>query len=171
MQTFGAYLVAVLAASADLASALPQKTAVVEPGGQRQGRTVSVPVHHNPRRRTARHPALSYAKALRKYNATLPGHVQGVVDRFALRHTRRAGSEQGSVEAASIDADTEYVATISVGTPAQDLPMDFDTGSSDLWIMGNGVSGTSGHKTYDASGSSSAEEMVSSTHIQPRLPF
>lgn len=157
MQTFGAYLVAALAASAELASALPQKMDVVEPRSQQQGRTLSVPVHHNLNRRKAlKHPALAYARALRKYNATLPTHVQAVVDRFALPTTKRA-NEEGSVVATSVDSDTEYVATISVGTPAQTLPMDFDTGSSDLWVMGKGVSGTSGHTTYDSSSSSTAK--------------
>lgn len=161
MQTFGAYLVAVLAASAELASALPQKMDVVEPRGQEEARhTLSVPVVHNiNRRKNLGHPALAYAKALRKYNATIPSHVQSVVDRFSLSTAKRA-SEEGSVVATSVDSDTEYVATISVGTPAQSLPMDFDTGSSDLWVMGKGVSGTTGHTTYDSSSSSTAKKMT-----------
>ncbi|KAJ4415384.1 hypothetical protein N0V82_007379 [Gnomoniopsis sp. IMI 355080] len=165
MQTFGAYLVAVLAASAELASALPQKMDLVEPRGQTEGRTLSVPVVHNINRRKALgHPALAYAKALRKYNATLPSHVQAVVDRFTLPTTsKRAGDEEGTVVATSVDSDTEYVATISVGTPAQSLPMDFDTGSADLWVMGKGVSGTSGHTTYDSSSSSTAKKLSSAS--------
>lgn len=161
MQTFGAYLVAVLAASAELASALPQKMDVVEPRAQEEARnTLSVPVVHNiNRRKNLGHPALAYAKALRKYNATIPSHVQAVVDRFRLPAAKRA-SEEGSVVATSVDSDTEYVATISVGTPAQTLPMDFDTGSSDLWVMGKGVSGTTGHTTYDSSSSSTAKKMT-----------
>ncbi|KAJ4394781.1 hypothetical protein N0V93_004001 [Gnomoniopsis smithogilvyi] len=163
MQTFGAYFVAVLAASAELASALPQKMDLVEPRGQEQGRTLSVPVVHNMNRRKALgHPALAYAKALRKFNATIPTHVQAVVDRFRLPSAKRA-DEEGSVVATSVDSDTEYVATISVGTPAQSLPMDFDTGSADLWVMGSGVSGTSGHTTYDSSSSSTATKMSSAS--------
>lgn len=156
MQTFGAFLVTVLAASAELASALPQRMDTVQPRGQ--GQTLSVPVSHNlSRRKNLKHPALAYAKALRKYNVELPSHVQAVVDRFSLLTKR--GDDQGSVAASSLDGDTEYVATISVGTPAQELPMDFDTGSSDLWVMGASNSGTSGHKTYDTSSSSTAKEM------------
>lgn len=163
MQTFGAYLVALLAASAELASALPQKMDIVEPRGQEQGRTLSVPVVHNlNRRKKLGHPALAYAKALRKFNATIPTHVQAVVDRFRLPISKRA-DEEGSVVATSVDSDTEYVATISVGTPAQSLPMDFDTGSADLWVMGNGVSGTSGHTTYDSSSSSTAKKLSGSS--------
>lgn len=163
MQTFGAYLVAVLAASAELASALPSKMVLVEPRGQEEARTLSVPVQHNiNRRKNLAHPALAYAKALKKFNATLPAHVQAVVDRFALPTTKRA-DEEGTVSAASVDSDTEFVASISVGTPAQVLPMDFDTGSSDLWVMGAGVSGTSGHTTYDSSSSSTAKKLASDT--------
>lgn len=162
MHTFGAYLVAALAASGELASALPQKMNVVQPR-HHEARTLSVPVHHKAahRRSTRSHPALSYAKALRKYNATLPSHVQGVVDRFATLSSlaKRAGVEQGSVAAESVMEDVEYVATISIGTPAQTVPMDFDTGSSDLWVMGAGASGVSGHSTYDSSSSSTAKEL------------
>lgn len=163
MQTVGAYLVAALVASAELASALPPKMDVVKPRDQQpqpQGRTLSVPVEHNLNRRKAlRHPALAYAKALRKYNATLPTHVQSVVDRFALPVANKRAGDEGSVVATSVESDTEYVASISVGTPAQKLPMDFDTGSSDLWVMGNGVSGTTGHSTYDFSSSSTAKAL------------
>lgn len=39
----------------------------------------------------------------------------------------------GSVTASPVDGyDSEYLCQISVGTPAQTLTMDFDTGSSDL---------------------------------------
>lgn len=159
--TFGAYLVGLLAAGSELAAALPQMN-VVEPRAI-PGQRISVPVKHNTaRRQNLKHPALVYAKALNKYNATLPSHVQKVVDRFRLPvvNTKR-GSGQGSVANSPEDSDSEYISTISVGTPAVSLPMDFDTGSSDLWVMGPKISGAS--KTYDPSSSSSATEMSGST--------
>lgn len=159
--TFGAYLVGLLAVGSELAAALPQMN-IVEPRAV-AGQRISVPVKHNTARsKTIKHPALVYAKALNKYNVTLPSHVQKVVDRFRLpvASTKR-GSGQGSVANSPEDSDSEYISTISVGTPAVSLPMDFDTGSSDLWVMGPKISGAS--KTYDPSSSSSATEMTGSS--------
>lgn len=161
MQTFGAYLVAALAASSELVSALPHMDIVKPRAGE--GQTLSVPVKHNIARRSKiQHPALVYAKALNKYNATLPSHVQAVVDRFRLPSSfdkRQAG--EGSVTNSPTASDSEYVATIQVGTPAQSLPMDFDTGSSDLWVMGTTISGAP--KTYNPSDSSSSSKMTGSS--------
>lgn len=158
MQTFGSWLVTLLAASAELASALPQRLDTVQPTRRTSGQTMSVPVTHNLNRRSKyAHPALARAKALRKFGGDMPANVQAVVDRFALSLKR--GDEQGSVSTSATSEDTEWITSISVGTPAQTLPMDFDTGSSDLWVMGASTSGTSGHTTYNANTSTSAEVM------------
>lgn len=159
--TFGAYLVGLLAAGSQLAAALPPRMDVVQPRSPAPaaGRTLSVPVKHSMERRAKiKHPALVYAKALNKYNATLPTHVQNVVNRFRLPTVaKRAGSEEGTVANAPEDSDSEYISTITVGTPGVALPMDFDTGSSDLWVMGPKI--TSASKTYDPADSSTATEM------------
>lgn len=159
--TFGAYLVGLLAAGSQLAVALPPRMDVVQPRSPAPaaGRTLSVPVKHSmERRRKIQHPALVYAKALNKYNATLPKHVQDVVNRFRLPTVaKRAGSEEGTVTNTPEDSDSEYISTITVGTPGVALPMDFDTGSSDLWVMGPKI--TSAAKTYDPADSSTATEM------------
>jgi aspergillopepsin I len=68
-----------------------------------------------------------------------------------------SGSETGQVAASPEINDSEYLETVSIGTPAKKFALDFDTGSSDFWVFGNSLatSESSGHTTFDPSGSSS----------------
>lgn len=43
------------------------------------------------------------------------------------------------VSAEDISHDSEYLVTVQVGTPPRPYRLDFDTGSSDLWIAGKGT--------------------------------
>ncbi|KAF9132795.1 hypothetical protein BGW39_011279 [Mortierella sp. 14UC] len=40
----------------------------------------------------------------------------------------------GKVPLVNVSPDLEYYGTVSVGTPAQNVKLDFDTGSSDIWF-------------------------------------
>jgi hypothetical protein len=44
-----------------------------------------------------------------------------------------SSGQEGQVSAADQQNDSEYLCQVSIGTPAQTLTLDFDTGSSDLW--------------------------------------
>ncbi|KAG2195122.1 hypothetical protein INT47_006986 [Mucor saturninus] len=63
-------------------------------------------------------------------------------------------SNSGSVPVIDYQGDTEYYGTVSIGTPAQNFKIDFDTGSSDLWIASTLCSSCTSHTRYNPNKSS-----------------
>ncbi|KAF8976242.1 1,3-beta-glucanosyltransferase [Entomortierella lignicola] len=66
----------------------------------------------------------------------------------------------GTVPLTDVNPDVEYYGTVSVGTPAQDFKLDFDTGSSDIWFPASSCtdSACTSHSQFDPSKSSSYAE-------------
>ncbi|RAL04418.1 pepsin-like aspartic protease [Aspergillus ibericus CBS 121593] len=70
--------------------------------------------------------------------------------RQVIRKTTSASGEVGEVPAEDVQNDSEYLATVGIGTPAQSLKLDFDTGSADLWVWSTKLPSTilSENKTH-----------------------
>ncbi|KAM5544249.1 hypothetical protein V8D89_001909 [Ganoderma adspersum] len=55
-----------------------------------------------------------------------------------------------------IEDDTEWAGTISIGTPPKDFLINFDTGSSDLWVPAASCTTCGSHNLYDPAASSTS---------------
>ncbi|CAK3818093.1 related to pepsin precursor [Lecanosticta acicola] len=91
-------------------------------------------------------------------------HVKGHV----LAKKDPTSGQTGEVPAEDVENNAEYLATVGIGTPAQNLALDFDTGSADLWVWSTELSSSvkqagSSHTIFDASKSSTFKKSSAST--------
>ncbi|KAI1336807.1 aspartic endopeptidase [Xylariaceae sp. FL0016] len=70
-------------------------------------------------------------------------------------------AQHGQVTAEDQQNDSEYLCKVSVGTPGQDMLLDFDTGSADLWMINTEVSKANqqGHNVFDPKKSSTYKKL------------
>lgn len=106
-----------------------------------------------------KHGPIALAKAYRKYGVSVPADLAAVVDSILGKRTT------GSAVTTPEDSDTEYLTPVSIGTPAQVLNLDFDTGSSDLWVFSSETprGSVNGQTVYSPSKSSSAKQLSGAT--------
>ncbi|KAF7558365.1 hypothetical protein G7046_g5807 [Stylonectria norvegica] len=108
---------------------------------------------------TGRNGPRALAKAYRKFGVALP---QGLVDVLESQKAAKASSlgrrvnggntstgQTGSVKATPEANDVAFLSPVSIG--GQTLNLDFDTGSSDLWVFNTqlAAAATTGHNIYD----------------------
>ncbi|GAB0142972.1 hypothetical protein EsHS_00003505 [Epichloe bromicola] len=72
---------------------------------------------------------VALAKAYQKFNKPVPADVANAIHRQQHKRTT------GSATTTSKQYDSEYLTPVQVGTPVQTLHLNFDTGSSDLWVF------------------------------------
>jgi hypothetical protein len=150
MPALTALLTAVLAAGA-LAGTIPPRIGTTDKG------TASLTQVRNPH--FVRHGPLALAKAYQKYGAPLPEDLRVAVANIVQKRTT------GSAVATPQQYDVEYLTSVSIGTPAQTLNLDVDTGSSDLWVFSSETpkSEVSGQTVYTPNKSSTAEKLAGAT--------
>ncbi|KAL7622716.1 hypothetical protein AAE478_006394 [Parahypoxylon ruwenzoriense] len=120
--------------------------------------TFSVPQVRNPGFKA--HGPAQLARTYLKYGVKLPDGLAKIMAAFNI--LRR---DSGSAKASPEQYDIQYLTPISIGNPPQELNLDFDSGSSDLWVFSTEMPAGSvnGQTQYDPSKSSSAEEIQGAT--------
>ncbi|KAK0633063.1 aspartic peptidase domain-containing protein [Immersiella caudata] len=86
---------------------------------------------------------------------------------FSRRDGNNTNTEAGKAEVAAHPElfDIEYLAPVQIGTPQQTLNLNFDTGSSDLWVFSSETpkAQQNGHKIYDINASTTAVKVEGAT--------
>ncbi|KAI1347873.1 secreted aspartic proteinase precursor [Xylaria sp. FL0043] len=106
-----------------------------------------------------RHGPAQVAKTYLKYGKPVPAELAA-----ALGMTNDKRSE-GSVATEPQEYDSEWLTPVQIGTPAQTLNLDFDTGSSDLWVFSTDTSSryVNGQTQYSPSKSSTSSRLSGAT--------
>ncbi|KAJ0122310.1 hypothetical protein N8I77_011852 [Diaporthe amygdali] len=116
-------------------------------------------------------------KAYLKYGAAIPDELSTAVSRIRNKimselqgvrlpslpiKDRRA---TGSASATPEEYDVEYLTPVQIGSPAQTLMLDFDTGSSDLWVYSSATpaSDVNGQEVYNPGASNTSSKLQGST--------
>ncbi|KAI0101732.1 secreted aspartic proteinase precursor [Nemania sp. FL0031] len=105
--------------------------ATASPFAQPVPKSFTVPQVANPKF-IANGPA-QLAKTYRKYGIPLPPGLARTMADYKAAHMLARST--GSVVATPEANDIAYLTTVQIGTPPQALNLDFDSGSSDLWVF------------------------------------
>ncbi|KAF2971994.1 hypothetical protein GQX73_g1619 [Xylaria multiplex] len=97
------------------------------------------------------------ARTYMKYGRPVPAELAASL---GMAVTKRS---KGSVVSNPQEYDSEWLTPVQIGTPAQTLNLDFDTGSSDLWVFSTDTSSryVNGQAQYSPSKSSTSSKLTS----------
>ncbi|KAI0969044.1 secreted aspartic proteinase precursor [Xylaria arbuscula] len=101
-----------------------------------------------------RHGPAQVAKTYLKYGRPVPAELAA-----SLGLDKRS---EGSVTTNPEEYDSEWLTPVQIGTPAQTLNLDFDSGSSDLWVFSTDTSSryVNGQTLYSPSKSSTSAKLA-----------
>lgn len=111
---------------------------------------------------------LAIAKAYSKFGVSYPDELVTVLEKLVKEELKVSNSTgnstkapQGEVAAIPEAFDSEYLCPVQIGTPPQTLNLDFDTGSSDLWVFSSQTPSSQviGQTVYNIGQSSSAKQL------------
>lgn len=145
MQTFGSFLVAALAAGFASGTPMPAASGSFE-----------LKQSANPKF-TSRNGPQALANAYLKYGKAVPEHIA-----LAAAKNSNAKRASGTAAAESIQGDLEYLVDVKIGG-SQTLKLDFDTGSSDLWVFSTETQGAGSQTKYDPKKSNSSQKVTGAT--------
>lgn len=105
-----------------------------------------------------RNGSLALAKAYNKYGVPLPPALEATISGLSRRG-------EGSATTSPVEGDSEWLTPVQIGSPAQTLTLDFDTGSSDLWVFSTETSAgqVNGQTEYSPGKSSTAKKVTGAT--------
>lgn len=174
--SFGAFLVATLAMT-EMAAAVPtgpRQHAPVTSG--RRGVASLKQVRNSKFTSGHRHGALALEKVYLKFNTQLPDDLTSTVSRIRANLVDSLASlgididikdkkarSTGSAVTTPEEYDVEYLTPVQIGSPAQTLNLDIDTGSSDLWVYSSETpsSEVNGQSVYNPGASNTSAKQSS----------
>ncbi|KAJ6616644.1 acid protease [Mycena sp. CBHHK59/15] len=115
----------------------------------------------------------AYARAANRYGFQTTRFAPFQKNDKMVVHVNAKG-ESGDVPAQSVqNGIAEYIVPVKIGTPGVTLNLDFDTGSSDLWVWSSELTRVSktGHTIYDPRKSKTSKKQAKSTWCDARSPW
>lgn len=159
-----------LAASvAGLVAAAPAPEPQLTKPRTKIGTTMSVKQVRNPlfrQRHKAHHGSAELAKTYMKFGKPMPEGLSKILDLFNLDLGKRViNGTRGSAVASPEENDIQYLTPVQIGTPPQTLNLNFDSGSSDLWVFSTETpkNQVKGQAQYDPNASSTSKKLPGET--------
>ncbi|KAK7745518.1 hypothetical protein SLS53_003018 [Cytospora paraplurivora] len=180
--SFGGFLAATLA-TAGMVSAFPtippRVPVPVDAIAAASGSASLKQVRNNQYNGKSKHGTIALEKAYLKFNVMIPEDVSSAVSRIRSELLADLGHladlagigrskykrSNGSAITTPQEYDVEYLTPVQIGTPAQTLMLDFDTGSSDLWVYSSATpsSDVKGQTVYDPDQSETSMQLPNAT--------
>ncbi|KAK3694056.1 aspartic peptidase domain-containing protein [Podospora appendiculata] len=141
------------------------------------GNTFKIAQVHNEKFNPVGKGPRALAKVYQKYGLDFPPELLAILEEILIQlglslpkpakgrvgngttYPNETTSDQGEVAAMPQLFDVEYLAPVQIGTPPQTLNLNFDTGSSDLWVFSSETPATqqNGQAIYDIAKSTTAK--------------